>query len=476
MNQQSAWIGGKEVTTEQNIEIKNPYTGDLVGTVPLCGEKEVDEACQAALKALERDDLRQYERAQILDRASILLTEQKEDFAQLITAESGKTISGARGEVGRCIDTLSFAAATARHLKGEMIASDASVAGQGKLTMALRVPVGVIAAITPFNFPLNLVAHKIAPALAAGCPVVLKPAPQTPLTAIKFIALLREAGMPSDWVSVLTDRGAEAAAPLVAHEIPRLITFTGSCKIGWMIAAQAPKKRVSLELGSNSPLIIEPDADLKAVASKVRVAGFANGGQSCISVQRILVHESVEDAFREELLQAVDGIVVGDPTQDSTNVGPLIRSAENNRVTEWLAEAIEAGGRVIKGGTVDNGVFLPTVVDGVPRDCKLWTDEVFAPVVAMCSYSSLDEAIDMANEGTLKLHVGLFTQDLDKALAAVKKLDFGGVLINEVPTSRLDQQPYGGILDGGNTREGPEYAVEEMTELKYVSFQAGRPS
>ncbi|MBR58113.1 MAG: aldehyde dehydrogenase [Myxococcales bacterium] len=475
MNQQPAWIGGKAVTTDQSIDIENPFSGELVGQVPLCGEREVEAACQAALEVLERDDLRQYQRAQILDRAAVLLSEQKEDFAQLITAESGKTISGARGEVGRCIDTLSFAAATARHLKGEMIASDASVAGQGKLTMALRVPVGVIAAITPFNFPLNLVAHKIAPALAAGCPVVLKPAPQTPLTALKFIALLREAGMPADWVSVLTDRGAEAAAPLVAHEIPRLITFTGSCTVGWMIAAQAPKKKVSLELGSNSPLIIEPDADLKAIAAKVRVAGFANGGQSCIAVQRILVHESVEAVFREELLQAIDRIVVGDPTNDSTEVGPLIRSSENLRVSEWLEEAVEAGGTVIKGGTAKDGVFQPTVVDNVPRDCKLWTDEIFGPVVAMRSYSTLDEAIALANEGTLKLHVGLFTQDIDKALGALRKLDFGGVLINEVPTSRLDQQPYGGILDGGNTREGPEYAVEEMTELKYVSFQAGRP-
>lgn len=471
MNQTPVFIAGAPVTTAESVEVRDPFRGDVVAKVPLCGADEVDRACRSAAAALARNDFPQHERAAVLERAAQLLRGRVDDFARTITRESGKPIRTARGEVRRCLDTLVFSAAEARSLRGEMVAADASESGAGALAFALRVPIGVVAAITPFNFPVNLVAHKIAPAIAAGCPVVLKPAPQTPLSGIELVELLFEAGLPRDWISVVTDNGAEAAAPLVAHDIPRMVTFTGSAAVGWMIAGQAPKKRVSLELGSTAPLIVEPDADIAKVAAKLRVAGFAGAGQSCISVQRLLVHADVHGRLVEELTRQVGEIVCGDPADEATEVGPLIRVRDNDRVKAWIDEAVTAGATLLCGGKVEGGVFSPTLVDDVPRDSKLWREEVFGPVVGIRRYRDLDEAIALANEGSLKLHAGIFTSDLDKALAAVRKLEFGGVLVNEVPTSRLDQQPYGGIDDGGNTREGPAYTVAEMTELRYVSLR-----
>jgi acyl-CoA reductase-like NAD-dependent aldehyde dehydrogenase len=410
-------------------------------------------------------------RAEVLERARVLLESRVELFARTISREAGKPITTARGEVTRCLDTLTFSAAEARRLTGEMIPAGASEAGAGKLAFALRQPIGVVAAITPFNFPLNLVAHKIAPAIAAGCPVVLKPAPQAPLTALAFCDLLVECGLPRDWISVVTDRGREAGAPLVAHDIPRMITFTGSAQVGWSIAAQAAKKRVALELGSSAPLLVEPDADLGRVVGKVRVAGFSFAGQSCISVQRLLVHADVHQKLVDQLVAAVEGLVVGDPSDERTEVGPLIRPAEDARVAEWIQEAVAGGGRVLCGGRVEGGVFLPTLVESPPVGCRLWRQEVFGPVVTIRPYRDLDEALALANDSHLRLQAGIFTRDLGVALRALRRLDFGGVVVNDVPTVRLDQQPYGGLADGGNTREGPAYAVAEMTELKFVSLE-----
>jgi acyl-CoA reductase-like NAD-dependent aldehyde dehydrogenase len=473
MQQLPVPIAGDLVTTAESVEIRNPWRGELVAEVPLCGPAEVDAACRGAAAALAAGAFPQRRRAEVLERAAALLRERADDFARTITRESGKPIRTARGEVARCLDTLIFSAGEARRLSGELVAAEASAAGAGALAFALRVPIGVIAAITPFNFPLNLVAHKIAPAIAAGCPVVLKPAPATPLSAIALVELLREAGMPAAWISVVTDRVAEAGPALVEHPVPRLVTFTGSAAVGWRIAASAPKKKVALELGSTAPLIVEPDADLADVAARVRVAGYAGAGQSCISVQRLLVHAEAHERLVAELGREVAAIRCGDPADEATEVGPLIRAAETERLTAWIDEARGGGARVVCGGKGEGAMFEPTLVDRVPTDCRLWQSEVFGPVVAVRSYRDFDEAIELANQGSLKLQAGVFTADLDKALAAVRRLDFGGVLINDVPTSRLDQQPYGGIEDGGNTREGPAYAVAEMTELRFVSL---RPS
>ncbi len=465
-------IGGEPRTTAATVEVTNPYGGEVIAEVPLCGPGEVDEACRAAQDALGRDDFPQHARARVLETAAALLRERVEEFARTICAESGKPIRTARVEATRCVDTLTFAAVEARRLVGDMVPAEASESGAGKIMFALRVPIGVVAAITPFNFPLNLVAHKLAPAIAAGCPVVLKPAPQTPLSGIRLVELLVEAGLPDDWISVVTDTGKDAGEPLVAHDVPRMVTFTGSVSVGWSIAAAAPRKRVALELGSSSPLIIEPDADLETLAAKVKVAGFAHAGQSCISVQRVIVHRDVHVEALEAMRAAAESIVVGDPSVETTDMGPLIAPGENERVLSWIEEATSRGATIVTGGRLDDGILLPTIVDGAPPDTNLCAREVFGPVVVTIPYDDFDEAVAIANDTDFGLHAGVFTGELATALRAVRTLDFGGVLVNEVPTFRADQQPYGGLRDSGNTREGPAYAVEEMTELRFVSLQA----
>lgn len=473
MDQTPVFIGGEPVTTgSDGVEVTNPYSGEVIAVVPRCGADEVDRACAAAAAALARDDFPQYERAAVLERAADLLRGRTEEFAQLITAESAKPIRTARVEAARAVDTFTFAAVEARKLSGEMVPMEASASGSGKFGFSFRVPIGVVAAITPFNFPLNLVAHKLAPAIAAGCPVVLKPAPQTPLSGLKLCELLKESGLPADWISTVTDSGKEAGEPLVAHDVPAMITFTGSAPVGWMIAGAAPKKRVALELGANSPLIVEPDADLAKIAAKVKVAGFSHAGQSCISVQRVIVHRSVHAEMLEHLRREAESIVMGDPADDATDLGPLIKPTEADRVKQWVDEAIAGGGKLIAGGEVTgDGIMHPTIVDGAPQDSRLCVQEVFGPVIITVAYDDFDEALEIANDTEFGLHVGVFTNDLPKALKAARKLEFGGVLINEVPTFRADQQPYGGVRESGNTREGPAYAVLEMTEPRFVSLQ-----
>jgi acyl-CoA reductase-like NAD-dependent aldehyde dehydrogenase len=468
MEQTPVRIAGERVTTEHSIEVRNPYTNEIIALVASCDRAHVDEACRFAADVLARDDFPQYRRAVVLETAAALLADRIDEFGYTIALEAGKPIRTARAEAARCVDTLTFSAAEARKLTGEMIPMDASTSGFGRLGFALRVPIGVVAAITPFNFPLNLVAHKLAPAIAAGCPVVLKPASSTPLSAIMLVELLIEAGMPDDWVSVVTGSGGTVGEALVANPIPALVTFTGSPAVGWNLPAKAPRKKFSLELGSNSPLIVEADADLDLVASKVRVAGFSHAGQSCISTQRILVQESIHERFVEILADAVGSLVVGDPLDEATDVGPLISRDETQRVLNWIADAVSDGATLVAGGSITDGLLQPTVVDNVPLEADLCSKEVFGPVVVVIPYAEFDDALRIANQGDYGLHAGVFTKDLDKALRAIRMLDFGGVLINEVPTYRADQQPYGGVKDSGNTREGPAYAVHEMTKLRFV--------
>jgi acyl-CoA reductase-like NAD-dependent aldehyde dehydrogenase len=459
------------------VLVHDPFTGAVVGSVPRHGAADVERACAAAEELLTANRrghvFPQHARAGVLDRAAAILQAQAEAFAQSITAESAKPIVASRGEVARCIDTLRFSAAEARTLAGEMVPMEAAEPGAGRLGFALRVPLGVVAAITPFNFPLNLVAHKLAPALAAGCPVVLKPAPQTPLTALRFVALLEEAGMPHGWVQVLTDGGREAAEPLVAHPAPRMVTFTGSVAVGWSIAAAAPKKRVALELGSNAPVIVLPGADIDLVARKIRVGGYAFAGQSCISVQRAVVHRSIHAQLCEALVREVNDIRVGAPTDEATEVGPMISERETARLHKWIDDAAAAGARVLVGGKVDDGILLPTLVDDPPADADLCRREAFGPLVAVIPVDDIDHAFAVANDTDYGLQAAIFTNDLDVAMRAVRELDFGGVVVNDVPTVRVDQQPYGGVRDAGNTREGPAYAVREMTELRFVSLPGG---
>jgi acyl-CoA reductase-like NAD-dependent aldehyde dehydrogenase len=463
---------GKEGRMTDVIEVTNPYDGSLVGTVPKCTASDVDRAVATAKRAMQGGPLPAYRRAEILDRAAALLAERLDDFARTIAVEAAKPIKTARVEAKRAVSTFQFSAAVARTLTGEMVPMDASDAGVGKLGFVLRVPVGVVGAISPFNCPLNLVAHKIAPAIAAGCGVVLKPASQTPFSAINLCTLLvEECGLPAEWLHVVTGSGGEIGNALVEHPDVALITFTGSPDVGWGIRERAPRKRVGLELGNNAPVVIEPTGDWGTAAEKIKVAGFSHAGQSCISTQRVSVHRSIHDDFVGALVDHVRTLVVGDPLDEATDVSALIAPDETERVKSWIDDAVAAGANVQVGGQTRGRLLEPTVLTDATPDMKICSEEVFGPVVAVAAYDALDEALALANDTHYGLQAAIFTNELDVALKAARTLDFGGVLINEVPTWRTDQMPYGGVRDSGNTREGPPYAVREMTEERLIVIQ-----
>lgn len=466
-----ALLDGEDLLTDQVSEVRSPYDGSLVGAVPACSTGDLDRAVAVALTRHRSGPPPAHERAAILDRAAALLLDRLDEFAESIARESAKPITTARVEAERAVDTIRFSAAVARTLTGEMVPMDASSAGVGKVGYVMRVPVGVVAAISPFNFPLNLVCHKIAPAVAAGCPVVLKPASATPLTALRIARLFEEAGLPAGWLNVITC-GGSVANHLVEHPDVAMITFTGSPEVGWGIRARAARKRVGLELGNNAPVILEPSADLDAATSKIAVGGYAFAGQSCISVQRAYVHRSLHDEFVATLAEKVAALKVGDPMDPATNVSALITAKETDRVAGWLDEAVAEGAGIVVGGDrAEHGVLRPTLVDAVAPTMKISHTEVFGPVVGVTAYDTFDEAVALANDTRYGLQAGVFTSDISTALSAAARLDFGGVLVNEVPTWRADQQPYGGVRDSGNTREGPGYAVEELTERRMVVIQ-----
>ncbi|MCE9621670.1 MAG: aldehyde dehydrogenase family protein [Actinomycetia bacterium] len=452
------------------ITVRSPYDGSVLGEIPAQTAADVDRAVAICKAALHDNPLPLWKRAEVLDNAANRLAERVEEFAQIIAKEAAKPIKTARVEAQRASGTFRFAAAEARKLSGEMIPLDAIPSGEGKLGFTLRVPIGVVGAIAPFNFPLNLVVHKVGPAIAAGCPVVLKPASQTPFSSITLAKMLvEECGLPEGYLQVVTGGGGTVGNAIVDHPDIALITFTGSPEVGWAIRARAPRKRVGLELGNNAPCIIEADGDWKAAAAKIKVAGFSHAGQSCISTQRVLVHRSISDQFTAALVEHVNTLVVGDPLDEATDVSALISTSERDRVAGWVDEARAAGATIAAGGSLtDDGVLRPTVIANATPDLRVCAQEVFGPVVAVTAYDTLDEAIALANDTKFGLQAAIFTCDIDKALKAVRSLDFGGVLVNEVPTWRADQQPYGGIRDSGNTREGPAFSVKEMTEIRMV--------
>ena len=449
--------------------MRAPFDGSLIGCVPACTSADVDRAVVAARRAMETP-LPAWKRAEILDTAADRLAARREEFATAIAREAAKPVKTARVEVDRAVGTFRFAAVEARTLVGEVVAMDAIPAGEGKFGFTMRMPVGVVGAIAPFNFPLNLVVHKVGPAIAAGCAVVLKPASQTPFSSILLARMLiDECGLPAEWLSVVTGGGATVGNALVDHPDVALLTFTGSPDVGWGIRARAPRKKVGLELGNNAPVIIEPDGDWMTAAAKIRVAGFSHAGQSCISTQRILVHESIATDFVDELVRQVSTLVVGDPLDENTDVSSLISLSERDRVRSWIEEAVAEGARVVSGGDLTpQGVLRPTIVVDVRPSMKICAKEVFGPVVAVSTYSDVAEALRTANDTDFGLQAAIFTSNIGTALNAVRTLDFGGVVVNDVPTFRADQQPYGGLRDSGNTREGPAYSVREMTEIRMV--------
>ncbi|HET9437325.1 MAG TPA: aldehyde dehydrogenase family protein [Gaiellaceae bacterium] len=463
-------IAGEWVETGEWLEVRSPYDGSLVGRVARGGAEEARGAVDAAARAME-SPLPAHERAAILDRAARSVEARAEEIARTICAEAGKPLKAARVEAARALSTFTMAAVEARKLAGETVPMDASPAGTGKVALTLRVPIGVVGAISPFNFPFNLVAHKVAPALAAGCAVVLKPASQTPLSALLLAEIETEAGLPPGWLNVVCGAASEIGDVLVEDERVALITFTGSSGVGWKLRERAPRKRVNLELGNATPVIVAADADLDDVAARLAANAFSFAGQSCISVQRVYVERPAYDAFLERFLPRVEELVVGDPADDSTDVGPLISTDERDRVLAWIDEARSRGATVLAGGDLEGDLLRPTVVADAPPDARVSCEEVFGPLCTVTAYDDLDEAIAIANGSPYGLQAGIFTNDVKAALRAAHKLEFGGVTVNEAPTFRADQMPYGGVKDSGNTREGPAYAVREMTEQRLVVLQ-----
>jgi acyl-CoA reductase-like NAD-dependent aldehyde dehydrogenase len=458
------FVGGEWIETGDWQDVRSPYSGEVVGRVAKAGAAETRRAIDAAEQAM-REPLPAHKRAEILVRVAGALGRRHEEAARLISEEAGKPMKAARVEASRAMSTYTFAAVEARKLTGEMVPMDAAQAGEGKLAFTLRRPIGIVGAISPFNFPLNLVAHKLAPALAAGCAVVLKPAGQTPLSALFLAELEEEAGLPPGWLNVLVGRASEIGDVLVEDERVKLITFTGSGPVGWQLKERAPKKRVNLELGNATPVIVASDADVPATAAKLAANAFAFAGQSCISVQRIYVDRSNYDAFVKEFIPLVEALKVGDPGEDDTDVGPVIDEDARERILDWIKES---HGEVLTGGGLDGDLIRPTVIANPAPDDKVSREEVFGPVCTVTAVDSLDEAIELANGTRYGLQAGIFTASLDNALRAAQELDFGGVTVNEAPTFRSDQMPYGGVKDSGNTREGPRYAVREMTEERLI--------
>jgi acyl-CoA reductase-like NAD-dependent aldehyde dehydrogenase len=464
---------GEWTATGEWGEVESPYDGTVVGRVALGDAALVDRCAIAARAAFESGDFPQHERAAVLDRAAEITGERIDDLALTIAAEAGKPLKTARAEAERCVDTLTFSAVEARKLSGGTVPMEASASGAGKLGVMMRVPYGVVGAISPFNFPLNLVAHKLGPAIAAGNAVVLKPAGQTPISALKLAAILLDAGLPQGWLSVVPGPGSEVGNAIVEHELTGALSFTGSAKVGWGIRSRVPHKKVNLELGSNAPLIVHSDGDWETAADKAKLHAFSHAGQSCISIQRILVHEDVADAFTERLVANAKALRVGDPLDPDTDVGPLISPGDRDRVKEWVGEAVAEGADLLAGGElVDDGRCLaPTLLGSPPREAKVWCEEIFGPVATIDRYADFGEALRMANDSKFGLQAGVFTRDMGRGLEAAATLEFGGVLINEVPTFRADQMPYGGVKDSGNTREGPAFAVLELTEERFVTLQ-----
>ena len=454
------------------LVLRAPWDGAELARIPTATLEDIDVVLDRARAAAEAYRwFPAWKRAAILERTSHLIEDNVEQVARLIAAEGGKPLKDARVEAKRGASTFRWASEEAKRTAGELIEMDADPSGENRFGWTIREPRGVIAAISPFNFPLNLVAHKVAPALAGGNAVVLKPASNTPLTALRLAELLAEAGLPDGVLQVVVGSGATIGNKLVMDERTNMVSFTGSPPVGRQIAKDAGMKMVTLELGNNSATIVDSDAHLDLAVQRVVAGGFANSGQICISVQRVVVHEKVYDEFMGKLVPAVDALKVGDPLDETTDVSALITASEVERVKGWIDEAVEQGAKVASGGVDENGRLRPTVLTEVTRDMKVCAKEVFGPVLSIIKARDLCEAIDISNDSDMGLQAGVFTTDLNKALYAAKRLEVGGVMINEVPTFRVDHMPYGGIKGSGIGREGLKYAIREMTELKMVTIR-----
>jgi acyl-CoA reductase-like NAD-dependent aldehyde dehydrogenase len=465
---QGFFLDGKFVEAGDQVEIRSPYDQSPVGHVFQARREHAEAAIAAAVKAFGTTKrLPAFERQRVLRQVAATITARKEEFARTMASESGKPLKVARTEVERGIFTFNVAAEESTRIYGEYLPLDWQQFTAGRWGIVKRFPLGPVAGITPFNFPLNLVAHKVAPAIAAGCPLVLKPAPQTPLTALLLAEAVQQAGWPDGGLNVLPLSNADAGL-LVSDERIKLISFTGSAAVGWKIKDHAGKKKVALELGGNAGVIVHSDADLEFAAERCAVGGFSYAGQTCISVQRIIVERSVFGKFTELLLSGVSKLKMGDPMDDSVDLGPMIRESDAIRAHDWVQEALRGGARLLVGGKRDGSMLEPTVLTGTRPEMKVNCQEIFGPVVTVEAYDSFDQALRVMNSSPYGLQAGVFTRDAKLMFQAYEELEVGAVVAGDVPSFRIDHMPYGGVKDSGLGREGLRYAIEEMTEPKLM--------
>lgn len=465
-------VGGVETAAEEELVVQNPFDDSVVGRVAVAGPGDVEKALAASVAgASSMESTSRRERVEVLRSAAGILRSRAAELAVLLAGEVGKTVREARGEVARAVETFSIAAGEAERLAGEVVPFDSAPTGDGRFGFTLRVPLGVVVAVTPFNFPLNLAAHKVAPAIAAGNAVILKPPSATPMSGIELGRILLEAGLPPEAISVLPGPGATVGDALVSDERPRMVTFTGSAEVGRRILARAGLKRTAMELGSNSALIVTDCSRLEEAAERAVRGACALAGQVCISVQRILVHENVVGRFVEAAAEVASSLRVGDQLLETTDVGPMISAKEARRADEWIEEAVSAGAREVVRGKLRGATLGPTILADVPEETRVWREEAFAPVASVRTFDRFEDAVDTVNRSRYGLQAGVYTDDLEEALTAAHEIRCGGVMVNDVPTFRVDLMPYGGEKDSGLGREGPRYAVREMSETRVVGIR-----
>jgi acyl-CoA reductase-like NAD-dependent aldehyde dehydrogenase len=474
--QYDLWIAGEWQKSGRYEALYSPYSGEVLTRIaqadPGDGARAI-EAAHAAFASFGR--LSAFQRSEILYRVAELISQRREELARVIALEAAKPLKAARGEISRTIETYRFAAEAAKQVTGEQVAMDAAEGGQQHIGFTIRVPIGVVTAITPFNFPFNLVAHKVGPAIAAGNTIVLKPAEQTPLSALMLAELFQEAGLPDGVLNIVTGKGTELGEVLTTHPLVRKISFTGSPEVGRLIQRQADLRRTTLELGSNAALIIDQGTDIAAIVERCVSGAFVYNGQVCISLQRIFVHQSLYEEFKKQFVVAAARLVIGSPLEEDTDVTSLISDKAAQRIMDWIDEAVAAGAVLEAGGQRSGrNMIAPTVLTQVPRSAKVWTEEIFGPVAVLAPFTDWDEAIREVNTSRYGLMAGVYTSDIQQAFQAARELEAGGVVVNDIPTFRVDQMPYGGVKDSGKGTEGIKYAVQEMTQVKLVSIRLER--